>query len=128
MVGDWRLSLSPVIRKYITPGYTHPNSHPHHTYVAHSLQYIGCSDPPYDFGLWGDLIFKLGTHLVARYGIEEMAERWSFEVSNHCYCHCYCWCWCQYPCQWQWQWQCTSVSVTVSVNVNVSVSVSVSVI
>jgi hypothetical protein len=49
----------------------------------HSINhYIGCSDPPYDFDLWGQLIFKLGKHLVERYGIDEMASRWSFEVWN----------------------------------------------
>jgi len=47
----------------------------------HSINhYIGCSDPPYDFSLWGDLIGKLGAHLVERYGIDEMADRWAFEV------------------------------------------------
>ena len=48
---------------------------------SHSINhYIGCSDPPYDFELWGALIGRLGQHLVDRYGIEEMAAKWSFEV------------------------------------------------
>jgi xylan 1,4-beta-xylosidase len=48
---------------------------------THSINhYIGCSDPPYDFDLWGDLIYKLGRHLVERYGEEEIANKWEFEV------------------------------------------------
>ena len=70
----------------------------------HSINhYIGCSDPPYDFSLWGDLIGKLGAHLVERYGIDEMADRWAFEVvsahapprlvrasRSRCACACAC--------------------------------------
>jgi beta-xylosidase len=44
--------------------------------------YIGCSDPPYDFDLWGNLIYKLGAHLVERYGEEELGNKWAFEVWN----------------------------------------------
>jgi xylan 1,4-beta-xylosidase len=44
--------------------------------------YVGCSDPPTDYQLWGDLIYKLGTHLVERYGEAAIAERWAFEVWN----------------------------------------------
>jgi xylan 1,4-beta-xylosidase len=48
---------------------------------THSINhYIGCSDPPYDFDLWGALIYKLGNHLVERYGIEELGSKWMFEV------------------------------------------------
>ena len=50
---------------------------------THSINhYIGCSDPPSDFDLWGDLIYRLGKHLVDRYGVDEMADRWEFEVWN----------------------------------------------
>ena len=50
---------------------------------THSINhYIGCSDPPSDFDLWGDLIYRLGKHLVDRYGVDEMAEKWEFEVWN----------------------------------------------
>jgi hypothetical protein len=48
---------------------------------THSINhYIGCSDPPQDFALWGALIGRLAAHLVQRYGEAEMAERWAFEV------------------------------------------------
>eukprot|EP01051_Picozoa_sp_SAG22_P001474 SAG22_NODE_58_length_23645_cov_16.637943_14_plen_147_part_00 len=70
---------------------------------THSINhYIGCSDPPYDFELWGDLIYKLGRHLVERYGEDELAEKWAFEVwcarlfvRAHVVqlpCRCRCWC------------------------------------
>eukprot|EP01052_Picozoa_sp_SAG31_P018200 SAG31_NODE_1279_length_9036_cov_1.858454_7_plen_103_part_00 len=50
---------------------------------THSINhYIGCSDPPYDFDLWGELIYKLGRHLIERYGEDEMASKWAFEVWN----------------------------------------------
>jgi xylan 1,4-beta-xylosidase len=50
---------------------------------THSINhYIGCSDPPSDFDLWGDLIYRLGKHLVNRYGVDEMANNWEFEVWN----------------------------------------------
>jgi hypothetical protein len=48
---------------------------------THSINhYIGCSDPPYDFNLWGALIYELGKHLVERYGVEELESKWMFEV------------------------------------------------
>jgi len=50
---------------------------------SHSINhYIGCSDPPSDFGLWGELIYKLASHLVGRYGADEMGGKWAFEVWN----------------------------------------------
>ena len=50
-------------------------------YCTHTINhYIGCSDPPSDFNLWGDLIYKLGKHLVERYGENAMSTNWEFEV------------------------------------------------
>ena len=67
----------------------------------HSINhYIGCSDPPYDFGLWGALIGRLGRHLVDRYGIEEVASKWSFEVWNVSVPF---WPYCSMPTYYPWQ-------------------------
>jgi xylan 1,4-beta-xylosidase len=38
--------------------------------------------PPKDYERWGDLVRALVSHLVARYGIEEVRENWAFEVWN----------------------------------------------
>jgi xylan 1,4-beta-xylosidase len=43
----------------------------YHPYIA----------PPKDWGLWQDLIRNFASHLVARYGIEEVSK-WYFEVWN----------------------------------------------
>ena len=37
--------------------------------------------PPRDYAQWGDLIFKLVSHWVERYGVDEVAQ-WPFEVWN----------------------------------------------
>ncbi|HSK26502.1 MAG TPA: hypothetical protein VK894_06290, partial [Jiangellales bacterium] len=38
--------------------------------------------PPRDWDRWGDLVRGLTAHLVDRYGLEEVRDRWSFEVWN----------------------------------------------
>jgi xylan 1,4-beta-xylosidase len=45
------------------------------------MQYHPNNNPPSDFGAWGELIHAVASHLVDRYGIEEMS-RWHFEVWN----------------------------------------------
>lgn len=43
--------------------------------------YKGLVMPPSNYSEWSDLIFALGTHLVERYGIDEVSQ-WHFEVWN----------------------------------------------
>ncbi|MGH8895280.1 MAG: GH39 family glycosyl hydrolase, partial [Actinomycetes bacterium] len=38
--------------------------------------------PPRDWDRWADLVTALTTHLVDRYGLDEVRDRWSFEVWN----------------------------------------------
>ena len=38
--------------------------------------------PPRDWTRWGDLVHALVEHLVDRYGLDEVVDRWSFEVWN----------------------------------------------
>lgn len=44
--------------------------------------YEGIISPPRDWERWSDLVTELTAHLVARYGLEEVRDRWSFEVWN----------------------------------------------
>lgn len=44
--------------------------------------YRGIISPPKDWGRWADLVRALATHLVERYGIDEVRDRWAFEVWN----------------------------------------------
>ena len=44
--------------------------------------YRGIISPPRDWNAWADLIRALVTHLSDRYGPDELAENWSFEVWN----------------------------------------------
>jgi len=43
--------------------------------------YKGVVSPPSDWGEWRELLAALATHLVSRYGIDEVS-RWAFEVWN----------------------------------------------
>ncbi len=43
--------------------------------------YRGIISPPLDWSEWRDVVAALATHLVERYGIDEVAQ-WSFEVWN----------------------------------------------
>ncbi|KAL2863382.1 glycoside hydrolase [Aspergillus lucknowensis] len=43
--------------------------------------YTGWSHPPKSYERWGELVYKLATHLVDRYGVDEVNE-WYFEVWN----------------------------------------------
>ena len=45
------------------------------------FHYKGNVTPPKDYRLWDELIFRLMSHLVERYGIEEVST-WFFEVWN----------------------------------------------
>jgi xylan 1,4-beta-xylosidase len=45
------------------------------------MQYHPNNNPPSDWTAWGELIEAVATHLVERYGIEEMSQ-WYFEVWN----------------------------------------------
>ena len=44
--------------------------------------YEAVISPPKDWDRWSDLITALTAHLVERYGIDEVRDRWSFEVWN----------------------------------------------
>ena len=44
--------------------------------------YEGIISPPRDWDRWADLVTALTAHLVDRYGIDEVRDRWSFEVWN----------------------------------------------
>jgi xylan 1,4-beta-xylosidase len=44
--------------------------------------YDAIVSPPKDWDSWRDLITALVSHLVERYGVEEVRDRWSFEVWN----------------------------------------------
>ena len=44
--------------------------------------YDGIISPPRDWDRWADLVTALTAHLVDRYGLEELRDRWSFEVWN----------------------------------------------
>lgn len=44
--------------------------------------YAAIVSPPKDWDRWGALITDLVGHLVQRYGLDEVRERWSFEVWN----------------------------------------------
>ncbi len=44
--------------------------------------YEAIISPPRDWDRWSDLITALTAHLVDRYGLEEVRDRWSFEVWN----------------------------------------------
>ncbi len=44
--------------------------------------YEAIISPPRDWDRWADLVTALTAHLVDRYGIDEVRERWSFEVWN----------------------------------------------
>src|SRR5580700_1936325 len=49
--------------------------------VVHPFWYKQLVSPPKDYAQWGELIRAFAQHLVARYGIGEVAE-WYFEVWN----------------------------------------------
>jgi xylan 1,4-beta-xylosidase len=44
--------------------------------------YDAIVSPPHDWDRWADLVRALTAHLVDRYGLDEVRERWSFEVWN----------------------------------------------
>jgi xylan 1,4-beta-xylosidase len=44
--------------------------------------YDAIVSPPRDWERWSDLIRDLTAHLVERYGLDEVRDRWSFEVWN----------------------------------------------
>jgi xylan 1,4-beta-xylosidase len=44
--------------------------------------YEAIISPPRDWDRWADLVTALTAHLVDRYGLEEVRDRWSFEVWN----------------------------------------------
>lgn len=46
------------------------------------FSYEGIISPPRDWDRWADLVTSLTAHLVDRYGMDEVRERWSFEVWN----------------------------------------------
>ena len=46
------------------------------------FSYDAIVSPPRDWSRWSDLVRALTAHLVERYGLEEVRERWSFEVWN----------------------------------------------
>jgi xylan 1,4-beta-xylosidase len=49
----------------------------------HSINhYAGCSDPPSNWTQWGEVVHSLVQHLVDRYGEDEIANNWLFEVWN----------------------------------------------
>lgn len=44
--------------------------------------YEAIISPPRDWDRWADLVTALTAHLVERYGLDEVRDRWSFEVWN----------------------------------------------
>ncbi|MEP6666038.1 MAG: xylan 1,4-beta-xylosidase [Nocardioidaceae bacterium] len=46
------------------------------------FEYQAIVSPPKDWGRWADLVTAFVQHLVDRYGLEEVRDRWSFEVWN----------------------------------------------
>jgi xylan 1,4-beta-xylosidase len=44
--------------------------------------YRAIVSPPKDWDRWGDLVRALARHLIDRYGLAEVRDRWSFEVWN----------------------------------------------
>ncbi|MDG4825937.1 xylan 1,4-beta-xylosidase [Asanoa sp. WMMD1127] len=44
--------------------------------------YRGIISPPKDWDRWADLVRSLVAHLVERYGLAEVRDRWAFEVWN----------------------------------------------
>ena len=46
------------------------------------FEYAAIVSPPRDWARWSDLIRAFTAHLVERYGLEEVRDRWSFEVWN----------------------------------------------
>jgi xylan 1,4-beta-xylosidase len=50
--------------------------------AATVFEYRGIVSPPKDWDRWGDLIRALVSHLVERYGRDEVRQHWSFEVWN----------------------------------------------
>ena len=44
--------------------------------------YKGIISPPKDWTRWADLVRALVTHLVDRYGLDEVRDNWAFEVWN----------------------------------------------
>ena len=49
--------------------------------LLHPFWYRPVVSPPSDYKLWDDMMRALATHLVARYGLDEVAQ-WKFEVWN----------------------------------------------
>ena len=79
------LGMKPVVELSFTPSRMiacgRPNQ-PECSYVfGDSGGYKGLRAPPDDFTDWYDLVHALGTHLVARYGLDEVSS-WHFEVWN----------------------------------------------
>ncbi len=46
------------------------------------FEYGAIVSPPKDWDRWADLVTAFTQHLVDRYGLEEVRDRWSFEVWN----------------------------------------------
>ena len=46
------------------------------------FDYRGIISPPRDWERWAALVAALVAHLVERYGLDEVARSWSFEVWN----------------------------------------------
>ena len=44
--------------------------------------YSAIISPPRDYDRWGDLVRALVSHLVSRYGLDEVRDNWAFEVWN----------------------------------------------
>ena len=62
---------------------SHPTPYRHHWQPGDNYNdiYTGWSYPPADYAKWGELIYQLGRHVVAKYGREEV-DSWYFEVWN----------------------------------------------
>ena len=58
---------------------THPEPYRHH-WPKDEL-FVGWTYPPKDFAKWGELVYQLALHCVARYGKSEVAG-WNWEVWN----------------------------------------------
>ena len=49
--------------------------------AVHAFWYKQFPNPPKDYAKWDDLIYPFASHLVERYGIDEVSQ-WYFEVWN----------------------------------------------
>jgi xylan 1,4-beta-xylosidase len=70
------IGLAPVVELSFMPGDLAADP------TATVFSYQAVISPPKDWGRWADLVQAFTAHLVDRYGLAEVRDRWSFEVWN----------------------------------------------